>query len=148
MSFSRVLIAVDGSAASFDAARAGFELAAALSANVTTVYAVEPPVSYSDQIGIPANELVQVAGRDDEDVVEALRRAVHVPEGTPHLVRVGHPADIVLQVARDWPADLIVIGSHGRRGLGRALLGSVAESVVRRTPCPVLVVRKGVQHSK
>jgi len=43
--------------------------------------------------------------------------------------------------AKDWPADLIVIGSHGRSGMRRALLGSVAEGVMRNATCPVLVVR-------
>lgn len=148
MSFGRILIAVDGSATSFDAARTGFDLAVALSAQVATIYAVEPPVSYSGEIGIPGDELLQVASVDDEDVIEPLRRAVHVPEGTPHLVRVGHPADVILHAARDLPADLIVIGSHGRSGLGRVFLGSVAESVVRRASCPVLVVRKGDQQAK
>ena len=47
----------------------------------------------------------------------------------------------ILQAASEWGADLIVIGSHGRDGLTRALLGSVAEGVMRQAPCPVLVVK-------
>lgn len=143
MSFARILIAVDGSAASFDAARTGFDLAEALSAEVKTVYAVEPPVPYSGDTGLPPDELLQVATRDDEAVIDALRRAVHVPEGASHLVRAGEPADVILKIAKEWPADLIVIGSHGRSGVARLLFGSVAESVVRRATCPVLVVREG-----
>ena len=49
--------------------------------------------------------------------------------------------DAILQAARAVRADLIVIGTHGRRGLSRVLLGSVAEDVLRRAPCPVLAVR-------
>jgi nucleotide-binding universal stress UspA family protein len=52
--------------------------------------------------------------------------------------------DAILQAARAVHADLIVIGTHGRRGLSRVLLGSVAEDVVRRAPCPVLTVRQEV----
>ncbi len=141
MSFNRILIAIDGSAPSIDAARRGFDLAAALSAKVSTIYVVDPPVPYSGGIGIAPDELLQVAGRDNEQVIATLRQAVPVPEGTAHLVRVGRPADIISQVAKDWPADMIVIGSRGRSGLGRVLLGSVAESVVRQAPCPVLVVK-------
>ena len=148
MSFRRILIAVDGSAASTDAARKGLELAAALSAQVATIYAVEPPVDYSSEAGIPPGELLQVANRDDEAVALALRRAVHIPDGAVHHVRAGRPADAIVDVARDWSADLIVVGSHGRSGVGRVLLGSVAESVVRRAPCPVLVVRKSGQSAK
>ena len=59
-------------------------------------------------------------------------------EGT---VACGDPRDLVVKVAAEKKAGLIVVGTHGRRGLRRALLGSVAESVVRDAACPVLVVR-------
>ena len=126
MSFSRILIALDGSMVSFDAARTGLDLAAALSAKVEIIYIVEPPVPFSGEIGIPADAVLNVATCDDEAIVENLRRAVRVPEGTTHLARVGHPADTI----------------------SRALLGSVAESVVRHASCPVLVVRKSDQQAK
>jgi len=54
----------------------------------------------------------------------------------------GDPATEILSAAKDLPADLVVVSTHGRTGLTRALLGSVAEHVVRRAPCPVLVVRE------
>jgi nucleotide-binding universal stress UspA family protein len=53
----------------------------------------------------------------------------------------GDPRDVILGMAGTVHADLIVIGSHGRRGLSRLILGSVAEDIVRRAPCPVLAVR-------
>ena len=53
--------------------------------------------------------------------------------------------DAIIKVARTVHADLIVIGTHGRRGLSRVLLGSVAEDVLRRAPCPVLAVRLETQ---
>lgn len=140
MSFSHILIAMDGSPTSFDAVRRGLDLAAALAAEARTLHVVEPPVPYSSEFGLPPDELLQVATRESEAVVATLRRAVSIPEETPYLVRVGRPADVILDVAREWPTDLIVIGSHGRSGVARVLLGSVAESVVRRAPCPVLIV--------
>ena len=51
------------------------------------------------------------------------------------------PKRAIVEAAREWPADLIVLGSHGRRGLDRLFLGSVAESVVRHAPCSVSIVR-------
>jgi nucleotide-binding universal stress UspA family protein len=54
----------------------------------------------------------------------------------------GDPVREILGVAKEAGADLIVMGTHGRRGLGRFLLGSVAEEVLRRAPCPVLTVKK------
>jgi nucleotide-binding universal stress UspA family protein len=57
-------------------------------------------------------------------------------------VVAGHPADAIVRVAQERGADLIVMGTHGRTGLQHALLGSVAEKVVRLAPCPVLTVRR------
>ena len=56
-------------------------------------------------------------------------------------IAAGHPAETIVRVARERKADLIVMGTHGRTGLQHALLGSVAEKVVRLAPCPVLTVR-------
>jgi nucleotide-binding universal stress UspA family protein len=58
-----------------------------------------------------------------------------------HLLEEGDPATAILQVAQERQGDLIVIGTHGRTGLGRLLMGSVAEKVVRKAPCPVLTVK-------
>jgi len=56
-------------------------------------------------------------------------------------VAVGSPAETIVRVAEEQTADLIVMGTHGRTGIQHALLGSVAEKVVRLAPCPVLTVR-------
>jgi nucleotide-binding universal stress UspA family protein len=53
----------------------------------------------------------------------------------------GNPKSVIVDFAAKWPADLVVMGSHGRRGLERFLLGSVSEAVVRYAPCSVQVVR-------
>lgn len=60
----------------------------------------------------------------------------------PALVKVGEPREVIVQVAAELAADLIVMGSHGRRGFRRMVLGSVAESIARTAPCPVLLVRE------
>lgn len=62
------------------------------------------------------------------------------------VVKVGVPVDEITQIAADEKADMIVIGTHGRSGLGRLLLGSVAERVVRMAPCPVLTVGPGTAY--
>ena len=70
--------------------------------------------------------------------------AAEVPAGLfkESLVGVGVPASEIVQAAKTLAADVIVIATHGRTGLKHVLLGSVVESVVRRAPCPVLVVRE------
>jgi nucleotide-binding universal stress UspA family protein len=57
-------------------------------------------------------------------------------------VRVGTPADEIVALAKELDADLIVVGTHGRRGVRRLLLGSVARAILRHAGCPVLVVRQ------
>jgi len=54
----------------------------------------------------------------------------------------GDPVSEILRVAREMPADLIVMGTHGRTGLERLLMGSVAEEVLRKATCPVLTVKR------
>jgi nucleotide-binding universal stress UspA family protein len=58
-----------------------------------------------------------------------------------HHVVMGDPATEIIQLARSEGADLIVMGTHGRTGLTRLMMGSVAEAVVRRAPCPVLTLK-------
>ena len=74
-----------------------------------------------------------------QEVADAGARA-SVPVET-RMVK-GNPFDEIVRLGRELPADLIVIGTHGHTGVSHLLLGSVAEKVVRRAPCPVLSVRR------
>jgi nucleotide-binding universal stress UspA family protein len=71
--------------------------------------------------------------------VEKVRKAGFRADG---VVRVGHVGATIVGVATQWRADLIVVGSHGRKGLQRALLGSVSDYVARHAPCSVEIVRR------
>lgn len=70
--------------------------------------------------------------RHDVDAVQVLRKS-------------DAPADELVKYAAEQPIDLIVIGTHGRSGVAHLLMGSVAEKVVRSSPCPVLIVRHGAR---
>jgi universal stress protein A len=82
-----------------------------------------------------------------EGHVEDLRRRLHdMAPGEAglevrYLLREGDPATVIEQVAREQNCDLVVLGTHGRTGLDRLFMGSIAEQVIRRCPCPALVVR-------
>ena len=80
----------------------------------------------------------EVMGQRLSDLAKALASA-QVP--TDIELRGGLPSDSILDGAKAMPADLIVMGTHGRRGLSHTLSGSVAESVLRKSTCPVLTVR-------
>jgi nucleotide-binding universal stress UspA family protein len=141
VSFRRVLIAVDESPVAAHATNVGAQLATALGAELALVYVVDPTRTGAPDSGVPAADLVALAEKDAKRFLAGLRQ--RAPQGKPSLefVAVGKPAAEIVRTAKEWPADVIVIGSHGRHGLERALLGSVAEGVMRHAPCSVLVVR-------
>ncbi|MGL4250396.1 MAG: universal stress protein [Aeromonas sp.] len=87
-----------------------------------------------------AIEITHEMERQARDQLKAL--VAELPVAAPFEVRFGRAADEIVLQAREDKADLIVMGSHGRSGISHLLVGSVAESVVRHAPCPVLVVRQ------
>lgn len=94
----------------------------------------------------PATHGELVARRQDDDFEKELRRVLERvrPENpaipVEHILEEGHAAETILRLAKERGCDLIVMGTHGRTGVRRLLLGSVAEQVVRQAPCPVLTL--------
>jgi universal stress protein A len=100
-------------------------------------------------IPVPGTAALRREALDEatDEVREAAKGFVArvLPQGanvTLHVVRGSDAGAAACEAASSLPADLMVVGSHGRSGLGRVLLGSVAERVVRHAPCPVLVIRQ------
>jgi nucleotide-binding universal stress UspA family protein len=141
VSFRKILIAVDESPIAAHAVDVGAQLATALGAQLALVSVVDPAQTIAPDCGVPAADLIALAEKDAKRLLAGFRHGA--PQGNPPLefVAVGKPAAEIVKTAKEWPADVIVIGSHGRHGLERALLGSVAEGVMRHAPCSVLVVR-------
>jgi nucleotide-binding universal stress UspA family protein len=118
------------------------ELAEGLKAKVILLHVFELPfVGFPDGVLVASAEL---AGRIVNASQKALDDAVAAYQGSKvpitALLKQGDAREIVLAVAEEVGADLIVMGTHGRRGVARALVGSVTESVVRISPIPVLTV--------
>ncbi len=143
MSFRRILIAVDESAFAARAADVGLELARSLEAEVAFIHVIDPSLVSAPESGIPAGELIALAEQDGRRLLAAFAQRASSQPSPLEFIHVGKPAIEIVKAAKDWPADLIVIGSHGRGGFERLLLGSVAEAVMRQAVCPVLVVRAG-----
>lgn len=99
--------------------------------------AAPPAVSYGEIVAPLAG------GGYNDNAWKALRRLHWPDDGVSVELRVeaGDPAKEILRLAREMPCDLIVIGTHGRTGLSRMLMGSVAEQVVRKAACPVVMVK-------
>lgn len=107
------------------------------------VYAVPSYLEFSTD-SIPHEYLDKMV---KEQVADAKAKMAEIlpryfPEGscTTHIVQ-GYPADAILQVAKEEKVDMVVVGSHGHRGVEEVLLGSVAEKIIRKSHVPVLVVR-------
>jgi nucleotide-binding universal stress UspA family protein len=139
--FRHILVAVDDTDPSAWAVDAAGPLAAALGARVALLHVVVVPVNVSPELVIDLPSLRAQLGAAAGDLLASLQARLPASVSSDRLVRDGTAAaDVIVQVANDWPADLIVIGTRGRGRIAQFILGSTAEEVVRRAPCPVLTV--------
>lgn len=145
--FKHILLATDGSAASKHAASLAVGLARQHGARLTALYVVDPypylGVGEANPVGFQA----YMSAAQDHAAHAHSEVAALCEQGGPKVALdvmvaedVGAAGGIV-QTARDQGADLIVLGSHGRTGIARLMLGSVAAKVVAESPVPVLVAR-------
>ncbi len=142
MSFKKVLIAVDESTFAARAADAGIELARSLGAEVAFVTVVDPAVGLAaPDSGLSADQWVTLAQRDAKELLVAFRERAAAQPPALEFLETGKPAARIVEAARTWSADMIVIGTHGGSAVSNMLLGSVAQAVLHRAPCPVFVVR-------
>lgn len=149
--FKRILIPVDGSDTSNKALVAGLEMARETGAQVRLVHTVNE-MAYMGGIDPYGTYSADLAGMMREGGAKVLTDAIAMAiaqsagvEASQALLdepgkRLG---ESVAEAAKLWNADLVVVGSHGRRGVGRVLLGSGAEQILRLAPVPVLVIRSG-----
>ena len=142
--YKRILIATDGSDKSMKAAQEGMELAKGLGAQVIALNVVNEVVIASAvrQLGADRKEVeakLETAGRKAVDNLKAMGAKIGVNVDT--IVRIGAPANTVIDTAGAEKADLIVMGSHGESGASKLLIGSVVQKVLYWATIPVLVVR-------
>ena len=140
---TNILVPTDFSTQAEQALDYACTLAAKLGATVNLVSIVGIPALGVPELGAAMSASVIDQMLDDQKI--ALTKLADARRGKTTigqvLIRTGDARDVIPLVAEEIKADLIVMGTHGRRGLSRALLGSVAEYVVRVSPVPVLTVR-------
>ena len=140
MRYRTIVIATDFSEASLLALETGLTLAQDSEAEVHLLHVLNPPVGM-DPMGTVTPSI--------PDLEEAAKSQLEslVPENTPEGVTIhpvllrGSPPKTIATFAREKDADLIVVGTHGRTGLGRLFMGSTAEALLRQAPCHVMVVK-------
>jgi nucleotide-binding universal stress UspA family protein len=134
----KIICPVDFSGLSRKAMQYANEFAKLSDAKVFLVGVVEndPTINYSHGLEKErAEEEQKLAALIDEEQMAGIVADFAIYEGFAE--------ECILDYAKRQDADIIIMGSHGRRGLKRMILGSVAEHVIRRSPCPVLVVKEG-----
>ena len=145
--YSTILMPVDGSDVSNHALEEGLSLAKALGSRVILVYIVDMTIAAMPEaeLGVANAEIMRRSfieqGNNVIRAAEAAARAKGVPYES--VIEEGDVHDGIVETADKRGVELVVMGTHGRRGLNRLLLGSVAQSVTKRAHCPVLLIRPG-----
>jgi nucleotide-binding universal stress UspA family protein len=152
--YQKILVPVDASLASIRGLQEAIKLALAEKSTLRLIHVVNEfvfdPVYAPSAAYEPLLESFRITGQEILAKAQALARQAGV-EFQSELIETmgGNVAELILEGARKWPADLIVMGTHGRRGVRRAVLGSDAEMVVRSANVPVLLVRGDTEtHSR
>jgi len=139
----KVLLAIDDSRFSEAAAQALIAQFRPPETEIRVLHVVEP-IAIPVPPEMPVEYLAELKGQLEvarelvEQVAKTLRAAGFRVTSS---VEKGDAKSVIVDQAEAWPADLIVVGSHGRKGLARFLMGSVSEAVVRHAPCSVHIVR-------
>jgi nucleotide-binding universal stress UspA family protein len=145
--YRKILVPVDGSKASLKGLDEAIKWSKALGAKLKLLHVVNEvlldpgyaPSVYYDQMIVTLREV----GRQVLADAEAIARKENVTVESELVETIGgRAADCILRAAEEWPAEMILMGTHGRRGLRRLAMGSDAELVMRQSPVPVLLVRE------
>lgn len=151
--YKQILVPVDGSETANKALRAALELAKDSGGRVRVIHVIEELAYASgyEQFGAYTEDLLNAMQDAGKKILQdAMTRAQSAGVAADNMLFdsvSGRLAEVVATAAREWSADLIVVGTHGRRGVGRMLLGSGAEQIIRLAPVPVLVIRSGTESS-
>ncbi len=142
----RILVPIDFSEHSKNALKYALPFAQKFKASIDLIYVVEPTIYPADfsfgQIGFP-NVEEELRKRGSDELENLIKKEITDKVVSRKIVRTGKPFYEINQYALEENINLIIIATHGHSGMEHILFGSTAEKVVRKAPCPVLVVRSG-----
>lgn len=140
MNYKRILIAVDDSSYSMKAARVGFEMARKLNAETGILYVISKMKEQAKpDLGTTEHQQHTLLLAEAEHTI---KQYIELYDGIDKVYRFtpeGLPEEEIINIAKEWEADMIVMGTHGRSGLNRILTGSIAEYVIKHAEIPVLI---------
>lgn len=151
--YGKILVPVDGSETSTRGLNEAIKIAKAQGAELRLVHIVnEFVLDYTYAPAIYAGNLIETLVKGGREVLDTAEKTVKREGVKAEVVLIesigGAAADQILAQAKQWQADLIVMGTHGRRGLARLAMGSDAEQVVRGATVPVMLVRGTLEQGK
>ena len=139
--FNRILVPTDFSTSAPHTIKMAVAMARQFGASLALLHVTEVPAyAYTGMMAAPLDLLTPVLQAGEQELATALKELQVQMPGASSILRSGAAADEIIAAARAMNADLVVIGAHGRRGVGHLLLGSVAERVVQLSRVPVLTV--------
>jgi nucleotide-binding universal stress UspA family protein len=142
-----ILLAIDGSAPSQDAIAEVAHRPWPSPSTVRILSVIQPYTPPATEVVLTSATIDEIRKRDTQDAEQLTRHARERIVAAPGLsvetaIREGDPRTAIVDAADEWQADLIVVGSHGRTGIKRLVMGSVAQAVVAHAHCSVEVVRR------
>jgi nucleotide-binding universal stress UspA family protein len=146
MEFRKILIAVDDSAYSMKAARTGFTMAHCLKASIALVFVVNKSNEvFNTDLGITPQQSKTVLLKEAEETID---QYIKIYDGIDEVFRFtpeGFPETEILSIAKEWNADLIVMGTHGRSGLSKLFSASLTDHIIKHAEVPVLITPPGMK---
>jgi universal stress protein A len=140
--FKKILCPIDFSDGSINALKHAVKMAVKDAADLYLIY-VEDKIDYEGlRFGTEYNLDSETIAKLDKKLMNVIPEDVRDCIKAEILITAGTPADEILKAALDKEVDLVVMGTHGRTGIAHMVIGSVAESVIKKAPCPVLCIRK------
>lgn len=141
MQINRILVAVDDSSFTVKTVATAYDLAGKLQSGLGIINVIDPAIVAigADTVVYPMEQMGDVK-KQAEELMQRIIGQLGDATMVQQFISEGKPSDEIVAAANQWGADLIVIGTHGRTGLMHMIMGSVAESVIRHSNIPVLVV--------
>lgn len=140
MPYSRILISVDGHENSLIVAKKGIELAKKLEANAALLFVVDKSKAMGNiDANILPDEALIVLKKEAQQTLDQMA-TMYGAKDVVKFMPEGHPAEDIIKTAINWEADLIIVGTHGKKGLSKLLSHNISDYVLHHSKVPVLLI--------
>lgn len=148
MIYKNIMLAIDGSDISNSAVEEALKITKGQNVNLRIIHVVDETLGYYGGASFDYLSYITVCREEGQKILAdtkktiASQSSIKVETALVELKPLqGRVAEVIVKAAKEWPADLLIVGTHGRRGFSRLFLGSEAENIIRIATMPVLLVR-------